>query len=302
MYARRIRILLITLLLLSVLSIAYLIIPSRQFRPGPLFSFKESPDSIIIIQGDNVVRLVETSGSWKINNRPADADRVALLLATMQQSVARRGAARSDMDSINRMLDNSGARVEAFAGNRRLLSFRVGGDERSMKTYIRKEDDEPVEVSIPGYRVYVAAIFLLPELDWLDRRIFNFNWRNFKSLTAEFPDNPADNFEVTFNGRFFSVKDLPTDSARLNTYLDEISLLEADGFLPYQHVPDSLDDVEPISRIQVQVASGDTLWLDIYQTDAQVLGATRHLPLAFFSNRKIQLFTRRRGWFKESTQ
>lgn len=301
MYAGRIKILVITLVLLIAASIFYLIFSAPdQIRSVPVFTLTEMPDSIVLYQRDDTVRLFKSSTGWKVNNKPADADRITLLMATLQQSVARRKVARNLSDSIKRLLDNEGVQVDLFAEGKRPLSFRVTGNERNMKTFIIRNDEIPVEVTIPGYRVYVAAVFLLPETEWLDRRIFNFNWRNFKSLTAEFPGSPADDFEVGFNGRFFAVKDLPTDTARLNSYLDEISLLEADGFFKQENLPDSLTSALPFSRIRVYTVSGDTLSLTLYRDGSRVLGVSGHLPLSAFSGGKVQLLARRRSWFKEN--
>ncbi len=301
MHAGRIKILTITLMLLVAASVFYLIFSaSDEVRPGPVFTLNDIPDSVFLYQRDDTVRLIKSSAGWKVNGKPADTDRITLLIATLQQSVVRRKVARNQSDSVNRVLDSTGARVEVFAEGRRLLSFQVTGNERSLKTFVRRNDEIPLEVTIPGYRVYAGAVFLLPETEWLDRRIFNFNWRNFKSLTAEFPGSPADDFEVGFNGRFFSVNDLPTDTARLNTYLDEISLLEADGFFAEEKLPDSLTNAVPISRISVHTVSGDSLSLTVYRAGARMLGVSNHLPLSVFSGGKVQLLTRRRNWFKEN--
>lgn len=299
MYARKIKLLSVSLFALITASVLYYIFSSSgQFKSRLLFPFRELPDSVLLYQGNASVRLVKSTSGWMVNNRPADADRITLLLATLQQSVARRRVAHNQLDSINRLLDELGVRVEVFSNGERLFSFRVAGNEHNMKTFVRPDEEETVEVTIPGYRVYVAAIFTLPETEWLDRRIFNFNWRNFESLTAEFPGNPSDNFNVVYNGRFFTVKDLPTDTARLNSYLDEISLMKADAFLPARHLPDSLASASPLSRIRVYSVSGDTLSLDVYRAGDKILGVSRHLPVSVLSESKVQVLTRKRNWFR----
>ncbi|MCX7636533.1 MAG: DUF4340 domain-containing protein [Cyclobacteriaceae bacterium] len=299
MYTRRIKFLTASLIVLIAASALYYVFSSSgQFKSRLLFPFRELPDSVLLYQGNTALHLVKASTGWMVNNQPADADRINLLLATLQQSVARRRVAQSQLDSINRLLDESGVRVEVFSNGKQLFSFRVTGNERSMKTFIRPDEEETVEVTIPGYRVYVAAIFSLPETEWLDRRIFNFNWRNFESLSAEFPNNPSDNFNVVYNGRFFSVRDLPTDTARLNSYLDEISLMEADAFLPVHHLPDSLASASPLSRIRVYSVSRDTLSLDVYRAGDKMLGVSRHLPVSVLSASKVQVLTRKRNWFR----
>jgi hypothetical protein len=56
------------------------------------------------------------------------------------------------------------------------------------------------------------------------------NWRNFKSLTTTFTKDPRETFTIAGKGNDFTVVGLsPIDTAKVNTYLDDVSLLVGEG-------------------------------------------------------------------------
>ncbi len=302
-YAKQIRLSLGTLALLITATVLYAVFrQTGGAKPGPLFSFSQIPDSILLYQVHDTVKLMRSAAGWTVNGMPADETRITLLLAAMEQSVVRRPAAQNQADSLARILEKAGVRVEVYGGASKPVAFRITGNESRMKTFVQRQAGEVVEVTIPGYRVFVAGIFLLPETEWINRRIFNFNWRNFQSLSAEFPGHPADSFTVAFNGKFFSIPGMPTDTARLNTYLDEISLLEADGFLPSHQLPDTLASAGCAGIIKITTVSGRELSLQLFPAGNRLLGITGYLPAAWFSGNKTTLLTRRRTWFRQGGQ
>ncbi len=302
-YRSRIKVLWISLSVWIAASVLYAgLSRSRYAPPKPLYQPKHMPDSIVLRQPDDTLKLVRGSYGWTVNGMPADADRVTLLLATLQQSVVRRPAARNQVDSLNQVFHHASVRVEIFDGSRQPFAFHITGNERQLNSVVLREPGRIFELTIPGYRVYIAGLFFLPEAEWIDRRIFNFNWRNFKSLSVASFLQPADSFTIAFNGRFFAVNDMPTDTARLNTYLDEISLLEADGFLQVHHLPDSLRSAPSVGAITAATVSGDTWSLELYRAGNRLLGITGRLPVAWFNLDKETLLTRRKVWFSLQKQ
>jgi hypothetical protein len=301
MYRPRILFLIISLVVLILASLSYrLVSSSARYEPRRLFDSYTPPDRITLLRGADTVLLVKTSRGWEVNDYPADADRVAVLLAALEQCVMRRPVSRSETDSINHLIDTGGVRVQVFAGSRMLLAFSVAGNDTRTRTYIRKADDrQPHEAVIPGYRVFVAAIFELKPADWLDKRLFNFNWQNFIALNASFPGAEEDDFTVSMQRGNFQVDGLPTDTARLHDYLDGISLLEADGFLTDLPASDTSLQISPRVIIQVRTVSGQTYQLRLYhdQSAGMYRAITAHLPVALLSEKKAETLLRRKKWF-----
>jgi hypothetical protein len=87
-----------------------------------------------------------------------------------------------------------------------------------------------VVVNIPGYRVYAAGVFEQTVNDWRDKRVFSLNWRNFKSLTTTFTKDPGETFTISGKGNQFAIEGMTeVDTARVNTYLDDVSLLAGES-------------------------------------------------------------------------
>jgi hypothetical protein len=258
-------------------------------------------DRVRLINQKDTIEITFDGAHWRVNGRPADPDMIQVLMATLAQAEPRRPVAKLERDSIARALTQHGITVTLFAGTQPLQSFFAGGNRQKTQAYfMRNGETTPYAVIIPGYRVYVSGIFEAGETDWLDKRIFNFNWRNFKSLKAEFP-NPSDDFEVSFDGRIFSIAGLKTDTAKLNTFLDQVSLLEADRLVQSITLRDSLAALLPAIKVQVATLAGEVMTLSIYTRpgSATVYGLTGLEPVAVFGQQKVSSIVQRRSWFEQ---
>lgn len=199
---------------------------------------------------------VPPSGGSGLVSWEADRDLIDVLFATMEQVVPKRNVASKIQDSIVSQIFKSGVKVSFVSKSDVQKSFSVLGSEAEGVTYFLNDgEDTPYIMAIPGYRVYVAGIFEQEANAWRDKRIFNFNWRNFKELKAEFPRMPNQNFSVAMTGQYFSILgETKIDTAALNNYLDAVSLIGADAFykLGESAKLDSLSRTNPIMTITVK--------------------------------------------------
>ncbi|MBL0741240.1 DUF4340 domain-containing protein [Chryseolinea lacunae] len=211
-------------------------------------------DQVVLESRRGTVTLHYNGSRWKVNEHfDADRNMVEVLLATLLQAEPKRPVAATLRDSVSRLLQERGVKVSLSAAGKPVETFYCGGLQEKSQTYFSKAGGEPYLVTIPGYRVYVAGIFELPESGWRDKFVFGFNWRNFMRLEAEFPARPADNFAVALQDRFFSIQGLSqADTTKLNDYLDDVSLLTADEFVATTPVLDSLSKTAPIMTVRVK--------------------------------------------------
>jgi hypothetical protein len=154
---------------------------------------------------------------------------------------------------------------------------------------------------IPGYRVYTSGIFELEAPGWKDKYVFNFNWQNFKSLTVSFEASPADNFEVVMD-KLPVLKDIAkADTAKLNDFLDKVSLLTVDQYLTKDQAAayDSALFTSLGFEITVADISGKTYALKLYPEigKPQVFGVAQESYPAVFDSRKILPLMKTKGWF-----
>lgn len=303
MYRRQNILLLIALA--SLTALAFLVYSFRIDTGMPdknLFKATDlsAVDKVMLTSRKDTIEIGFNGTRWQVNGKPADPDMIQVLMATLAQAEPRRPVARLERDSIAQAVAQHGIRVTLLAGRQTVKSFIAGGNTQKTQAYFLPSDEPtPYAVIIPGYRVYVSGIFETEETDWLDKRIFNFNWRNFKSLKASFP-SPANDFEVTFDGKIFSIDGLKTDTAKLNTFLDQVSLLEADRLVLNKTLRDSLISHQPAVRLQVATLAGEIMPLSVYihRGSGTAYGLTASAPVAVFNQRKVSSIVQGRLWFE----
>lgn len=237
-------------------------------------------DRVILKNSDEQTELHFDGAKWMVNNSfEADRQLIEVFFATLLQAEPRRPVAQRLRDSIHQQITKAGVEVRLFEGDVLMKSFLVSGNDLKTETYYEISGEEsPYLVTIPGYRVYVAAIFELNSYDWRDKRVFNFNWQNFKRLTASFNGNDKESFAISFQDKFFGIEGNPAaDTTRLNDYLDAVSLVRAARYLPAgeNHTYDSMLTTKPYCSIEVSDIANRTYHLDLYlpiQQDPAVLG------------------------------
>jgi hypothetical protein len=169
---------------------------------------------------------------WMVNDQfAADRRSIQVLFGTVENVKPRRPVSEKQLTSVKEQLQSRGTTVKFFVKDALVKSYMVGGIPAKPEAWFQVGDNDPVIVNIPGYRVYAAGVFEQPVNDWRDKRVFSLNWRNFKKLDVVFTKNADDGFTISGKGRDFTVEGLnPVDTAKVNTYLDDISLLVGDGF------------------------------------------------------------------------
>ena len=248
------------------------------------------------------VLLVFDGGSWRLNDQyRADTDMVRVLFATLRQARPKRTVADIHQDSLFQRLEESGVKVSLYEGEQLREQFYAGGNaSRTQAFFADPESGEVYVMTIPGYRVYVSGIFELRQNGWRDKFVFGFNWRNFKSLEARFPNNPAQNFAVSMDRDFFGISGLPeADTARLNTFLDEVSLLTVDAYIDEPGLTDSLKKETPVMEITVSDIGNRTHELQLFDQGSRkdVLGLLHGSEAVLFDERKIRRLLRPKSFF-----
>lgn len=226
-------------------------------------------DRVVLKKSNEQIELRFDGAKWVVNNSfEADRQMIQVLFATLLQAEPRRPVAQRLRDSIHQQINTMGVGIKLFEGETLQKNFVVGGNDRKSETYYELAGDgAPYLITIPGYRVYVAAIFELNSYDWRDKRIFNFNWQNFKRLTASFAGNGKEGFAISFQNKFFGLEGNPkADTTKLNDYLDAVSLVQAVRYLPAGEsaVYDSVLATKPYYSIEVSDIANRTYRLDLF--------------------------------------
>jgi len=260
---------------------------------------------VILKKANEQIELYFDGTRWMVNNSfEADRQLIQVFFATLLQAEPRRPVAKRLRDSIHLQISNAGVEVKLFEGETIMKNFMVIGNDRKTETYYELAGElAPYLVTIPGYRVYVAAIFELAAYEWRDKRIFNFNWQNFKRLDASFPANEKENFSISFQNSFFGLEGIPqADTTRLNDYLDAVSLVQAVRYLPLGEsaVYDSVLTTSPYYSIEVTDIANRIYSIDIFnplERDPAVLGKLHDGQAVLIGREDLIRLDRKRSHF-----
>lgn len=266
-------------------------VDKNLFKVGDLSKI----DQVILQSGNKKVELSYTGSKWKVNETyDADEQMITVLFATLDQAEPKRPVASGLSDSISAVLKTKGVHVKLLEQGQLINELEVGGNSQKTQAFFQHTGGEPYVMVIPGYRVYVAGIFELEEQGWKEKRIFNFNWRNFKKLSASFTRDPRQNFDIEDQGDGFAlVGATRTDTTKLNDYLDAVSLLMAKQYISPGFSPayDSLLQVaSPSVQISVFDVGNNAHKLELYeplQADPNVLGRKDGNELVIFDREQV---------------
>jgi len=260
-------------------------------------------DEVSLVSKEGAVTLKYNGSRWKVNGEfNADPNMIDVLFATLQQAEPRRPLAASLQDSVAKHLQQEGVKVSLISSGTMLKVFYAGGNTLKTQAFFLEDNGSPPYImTIPGYRVYVSGIFELKESGWRDKIVFGFNWRNFQRLEAIFPNRPGDNFVVAMEDNYFSVLGLTqVDTTKLNDFLDDVSLLSVDEYVPADATLDSISKAKPFVSILVTDIAKKEYQLQLYIPAGprrQFFGLINQKQWALFQENKVGGVVRPRNYF-----
>ncbi|MBM3177059.1 MAG: DUF4340 domain-containing protein [Bacteroidetes bacterium] len=290
-----------SLFLLTALSVAIGLFSSmdQKIAIDPFWRFGNDPvNRILISKGSEKADLTFQSGTWQVGDSlRANSDRISVFLAALARAQGRRYASPEQNDSLVRLVVKEGVRVEIFSGDKRLTEFLAFGNPEKQETWFMKAKGVPVQVAIPGYRTYLFSAFDVDPNRWRDLRVFDFNWRNFSGFKVEFPKDESSSFSIEPADGWFGIPGIaPVDTARINDYLDAVSLLKADEYRTSQGpLLDSLIRVDPTAILSARETSGAIHRLRVFDQGLAMLDDKQVL---FFGRSKSGLLLTRKGAFR----
>jgi hypothetical protein len=258
-----------------------------------------SIDHIILETASEKVDLSFVNSQWLVNEGyPADQRMIEVLFATLQQAEPKRKAASALSDSIATEIGKKGVSVSLFSGNEKQLTFSAGGNSSKTQAFFKNEAGDVFVMVIPGYRVYVTGILEMNSSDFRDKYVFGFNWRNFKSLKSEFPKAPNQNFQVSMQKNFFSIEGMAkVDTSKLNSFLDDISLLTVDQYVKSNQEIDSLSTGHPMMVITITDVANRTYDLKLFEAHGERTPGLIGNQQVLFESPKIRQIVRPRSFF-----
>lgn len=256
-------------------------------------------DRVLLESGEEKTDLRFQGYRWKVNDS-IDADRglIEVLFATLQQAEPKRPVSTSLRDSVIAAIRNQGVRVSLYAGENKLRTFYAGGNEaKTQAIFVSEDSGEPHVMIIPGYRVYVSGIFEVPAVGWREKLIFNFNWQSFAKLEARYK-NTSGNFDVVMERNIVSIPQIAdADTAKLNSYLDQVSLLMAEEYIRPGRLTDSISATQPILNLSIYDIANRKYELSVFTIGNQFYGKTGTNNWALLNENRIIPILRPKDFF-----
>lgn len=245
---------------------------------------------------------------WVVNEQyVADRRSIQVLFGTVENIKPLRPIGEKKRDEVKQQLQTSGTTVKFFVKDELVKSYLVGGNPQKPEAWFQVGDNDPMIVNIPGYRVYSAGVFEQTANDWRDKRIFSFRWQTFKSLTTTFTKDPKETFTITGKENYFSVEGLqPIDTAKVNQYLDDVSLLVGDGFytLGQRAKIDSLLAGPTSFEVTVTDVGNNAYRLEVFpplRSESNVFGRFNG-EFMVFQRSEMARIAKKKSWFRGSPE
>lgn len=302
----------IALATLIVVTVAFYLVAFRDSRievDETVFKVEDiaTVGRVDLVTGADTVMLSFDGTRWRVNNTyEADRQLVKVLFATVDQVRPRRPVGEKVRDSIRTYLNAHGTKVTFYSGGQAIKSYTIGGNAEKTEAWFQDESNGPYVMHIPGYRVYSSGVYEQTVDDWRDKRVFNFNWRNFRKLLMSYTAGKED-FEVTFQDGQVQLTGLPeADTTKLNDFMDNVSFLTAEKY--YKKGTSARIDslmAGPLSfKITVSDIGGKTFELGVFppmRNESRVFGTANGEDLVFNKGDIIRI-AKRRAFFKAETR
>lgn len=241
---------------------------------------------------------------WIVNDKyPADRRTIEVLFGTAQSIKPRRPVSEKQLGSVRRELQEHGTIVKYYSKSNLLKTYTVGGLPQKPEAWFQVGDNDPMIVNIPGYRVYAAGVFEQSVNDWRDKRVFSLNWRNFKNLNTAFTKSSGDDFTISGKGKQFTIEGMAqVDTAKVNTYLDDVSLLVGDSFYDMGSRPriDSLVAGPTSFDVVVTDVGNNSFKLEVFpplRSESNVFGRVNGEIMVFQRSEMVRI-AKKKSWFR----
>lgn len=247
----------IYLLVISVLVILAAVISYMRSEEAPLgdgSDFKVQDTALItkffLADKKNNTVLLERgeSGKWTLNKEyTASAYAINTFLKTVMDVEVKSPVSKEAHENMVKLLATTGTKVEIyqrayridlfgkikwFPYEKRVKTYYVGmATQDNLGTFMLMEGSEvPYITYIPGFNGYLTTRYSPFEMDWRDHQVYNYKYRDIRSVTLLFPETPEKAFKAVKTGQktfdlFAGLKPYGPLDARVPVY-DTLKLMD----------------------------------------------------------------------------
>jgi len=236
------------LIVLSLLAIAiYLYITeSGNTQKKELVDFAVEDTSIVtkifIVDKQNRSALLEKKEEgWVVNQKyTVRKDLIDLLIKTISQVKVKSPVSKNAHNTVIKKLAADAKKIEIYSSNKLLKTYYVGDPTADNNgTYMLMENSSKAFIThIPGFAGYLSSRYTTSESEWRDRVVFNYSFKDIRSIKVEHLDFPERSFTAISNGdNTYALKNNQDkivsdfDTLELKTYIAQFKKINFESFV-----------------------------------------------------------------------
>jgi len=235
MFTKNFRILLIIAAVLGLI----IIVQNIRSNKGDSTRFATKDTSAItkieFIKNNKRLYIERKSGKWLIDDQEqANSNAILFLLRIIKNIEVRRIVKKENQTQIIAQIKENNSWMKIYHGENVIKSILIGtASEPSDGTNMMIQNSgEACVIFIPGFAADLSKIFIPRKSLWLDRFIFHFDMRNFKSFEVAYPDNKENTYQIQIDAsRKFSVisngKTFPIANTKVDKLITYISYIQS---------------------------------------------------------------------------
>ena len=187
------------------------------------------------------VLLTKENNDWKVNGKYyARKDMIDNLMDVVRRITVRSIVAKAAQENIIKRMAAGSIKVEIYKKGELFKVYYVGsGTQDNMGSFMLLENSSaPFICFLPGHHGTITNFYMPLENEWRDRAIFRYGFQDMKSVTVEYPSDPANNFTIDIeNNNSFRLRSgangnyYPSfDTSKVKAYLLEFKNVSFEDF------------------------------------------------------------------------
>lgn len=229
---------------------------------------------------------VEKQGEndWLLNGKyKARNEAVNTLLKTFSKMRVKYSANKEAEQNILRNFATSGIKVMIYTGNKNLLkTFYVGEPTPDTKgTYLLMEGSQkPYAVHLGNWEGDIRTRFMLNEMDWKDRGMFNYERDDIAAVSIEYLGQRDQSFKLSKESGDWKLTpfyasttaiDKPLASGTVLSFLEGFKGVIGEDFIDKQKLQDSVTRTAPFATIELKTTKDKVRKIKFYPLPGRIL-------------------------------
>lgn len=220
--------------------------------------------------GHTIDLYKQANHEWIVNKKfTVDPSKITLLLATMHDMRVQRPIDESQHNTIVADLSSRGIKIECYSKENNIKTFYIGSEtaDKIGTFYYEAATKEPLIVHIPGFVGYLTPRFIINEIKWKDKLIFDDDIQSIEKVSVQYAANPNLSFEIVEKQLFDNNhQKIAADSNKIKHYLNSFKSLYHEAYLDFAtaHEIDSIKQTTPFCHIVLKRTNQQQTSLRLY--------------------------------------